>query len=188
MNPKSLALLTGLALAAGFSSAASAADPAAERAEIRKMCDGALQTLYKAKPKLKSVIAKAPGYGCFSSFGVTLVVGGAGGKGLVHDHASSKDTYMRMAQASAGVELGIKDYREVVVFHSAEAMHKFVESGWEATAGGGASAAADGSGGTAEKGGTFTDSMTFYPMTKTGLSAGGSVGGRKYWKDKDLNQ
>jgi len=187
MNPKSLALLAGF-LAVSFSSAAFAKDAATERSDIRKMCDGALNTLYKAKPKLKSVVAKAPGYGCFSSFGVTLIVGGAGGKGLVHDKATGKDTYMAMAQASAGVEVGIKDYREVVIFHNAEAMHKFVESGWEATAGGGASAAADGSGGTAEKGGTFTDSMTFYPMTKNGLSAGGSVGGRKYWKDKDLNE
>ncbi|WP_341676420.1 YSC84-related protein [Niveibacterium sp. SC-1] len=188
MNSKSLALLAGLVLAAGFSQTVAAADPAAERTEIRKMCDGALATLYKAKPKLKSVVAKAPGYACFSSFGVTLIVGGAGGKGLVHDKAAGKDTYMAMAQASAGVELGIKDYREVIVFHKAEAMHKFIESGWEATATGGASAAADGSGGTAEKGGNLSDTMTFYPMTKTGLSAGGSLGGRKYWKDKDLNQ
>jgi len=105
----------------------------------------------------------------------------------VHDRATGKDTYMNMGQASAGIEVGIKDYREVLIFKDAKTMHDFVESGWEATAGGGASAAADSKGGTAEKGVNFGDKITIYPMTNTGLSAGGSVGGRKYWKDKDLN-
>jgi len=176
-------------LATGLTAPAWAADktPDEQRAEIRKACDGALATLYKAKPKLKSAVAKSAGYGCFSSFGITVLVGGAGGRGLVHDNASGKDTYMNMGQASAGIEIGIKDYREVLVFKDAKTMHDFVENGWEATAGGGASAAADSKGGTVEQGANFGDKISIYPMTKTGLSAGGSVGGRKYWKDKDLN-
>ncbi len=175
-------------VATGLTSQVQAAEsPDAQRAEIRKMCDAALATLYKAKPKLKGAVAKSAGYGCFSSFGITFIVGGAGGRGLVHSNASGKDTYMNMGQASAGLELGIKDYREVLVFKDAATLNSFVESGWEATAGGGASAAADSKGGTAEKGTSFSEKITFYPMTKTGLSAGGSLGGRKYWKDDDLN-
>jgi len=169
------------------SSAVHAADAATQKAELRKMCDEALATLYKAKPETKAQVSKAPGYGCFSSFGVSFIVGGAGGRGLVHDNATKKDAYMNMGQATAGVDIGIKDYREVLVFHDSAALKKFVDSGWEFTGTADASAAVQGKGGTAAKGDVIKQPITVYPMTRTGLSAGIVAGGRKYWKDKDLN-
>jgi len=168
------------------SSAVHAADAATQKAELRKMCDEALATLYKAKPETKAQVSKAPGYGCFSSFGVSFIVGGAGGRGLVHDNATKKDAYMNMGQATAGIDIGIKDYREVLIFHDSAALKKFVDSGWEFTGTADASAAVQGKGGTAAKGGAIQP-ITVYPMTRTGLSAGVAAGGRKYWKDKDLN-
>jgi lipid-binding SYLF domain-containing protein len=157
-----------------------------KRAELRKMCDEALATLYKEKPDLKAHVAKQAGYGCFSSFGITFLVGGAGGSGLVHDNATKKDVYMNMAQASAGVEVGIKDYREVLVFQNKSVLDKFVNSGWEFAGGAGAAAQAKGKGG--EVGAAAgKEGIEIYPMTKTGLAAGGSAAGRKYWKDKELN-
>ena len=164
-----------------------AADAAAQRAELRKMCDEALATLYKAKPEAKAQVSKAAGYGCFSSFGVSFILGGAGGRGLVHDNATKKDTYMNMGQASAGLDIGIKDYREVLVFHDRKALNQFTESGWELGGTADASAAVQGKGGTAAKGEITNQPITVYPMTRTGLSAGVAAGGRKYWKDKDLN-
>ena len=56
-------------------------DPKAKRAELRKMCDAALADLYKAKPEVKAAVAKSAGYGCFTSFGMSFFVGGAGGSG-----------------------------------------------------------------------------------------------------------
>ena len=178
----------GLALTAMLASSAPAygADVAAQRAELRKMCNEALATLYKAKPEVKAQVSKAPGYGCFSSFGVSFIIGGAGGRGLVHDNATKKDVYMGMGQATAGVDIGIKDYREVLVFHDKAALTKFIDSGWEFAGTAEASAAVQGKGGTAAKG-EATPPITVYPMTRTGLSAGVAAGGRKYWKDKDLN-
>ena len=79
---------------------APAADPAAQKAELRKMCDEALAALYKAKPETKAAIQKSAGYGCFSSFGISFFVGGAGGRGLVVDNAANKTHYMNMGQAS----------------------------------------------------------------------------------------
>ena len=60
--------------------AATPAELAAKRAELRKMCDEALATIYKAKPAVKAEIAKGAGYGCFTSFGMSFFVGGAGGR------------------------------------------------------------------------------------------------------------
>jgi len=181
----SLMLVPALA----WSVTAHAADVAAQRAELRKMCDEALATLYKSKPEVKAEVSKAPGYGCFSSFGVSFIIGGAGGRGLVHDNVTKKDTYMGMGQATAGVDIGIKDYREVLVFNDKATMTKFVDSGWEFAGSAEASAAVAGKGGTAAKGESIGKKppIEVYPMTRTGLSAGVAAGGRKYWKDKDLN-
>ena len=164
-----------------------AKSPAAKRAELRKMCDDALATLYKEKPETKAKVAKAAGYGCFSSFGISFFVGGAGGSGLVHNNASKKDVYMSMGQASGGVDFGIKKYREVLVFTNAKTLTEFVDKGWEISGGGSATAAAGGKGGTADSTEVSTGPIEVYPMTDTGLAVGVAAAGRKYWKDKELN-
>lgn len=171
-----------------LSAPALAADPAAQKAELRKMCDAALETLYKAKPAVKAEVAKSAGYGCFSSFGISFFVGGAGGRGLVHDNATKKEYYMNMGQASGGLDFGIKDYREVLVFKDKATLTKFVESGWEFGGGGQATAAAGGKGAKAEKTEVTTSPIEVYPMTKTGLAIGVAANARKYWKDDDLNK
>ncbi len=182
----SLRYVFGLALCAALTPAY-AADAATQKKEARAMCDEALATLYKAKPEMKAQIGKAPGYGCFSSFGVSFILGGAGGRGLVHDNATKKDTYMNMGQATAGLDIGVKDYREVLVFNDRAAMQKFVDSGWEIAGGAGAAAAVQGKGAKKEGGEASTAQIDVFPMTRTGLAAGVAAGGRKYWKDKDLN-
>jgi lipid-binding SYLF domain-containing protein len=185
-KPLALAAVAAVLLAA--SPFASASDATAKRAEIRKMCDEALAVLYKEKPEMKAQVAKAAGYGCFSSFGMSFILGGAGGVGLVHANAAKKDTYMNMGQASAGLDIGIKEYREVLVFKDAKTLQTFVDKGWEFAGSAGATAKAEGKGAASEQTQVTTGSgIEVYPMTKTGLAAGVSAGGRKYWKDKDLN-
>ncbi len=123
--------------ALALSTSALAADPAAQKAELRKMCDEALATLYKAKPAAKAEVEKAAGYGCFTSFGISFFVGGAGGRGLVHDNATKKTTFMNMGQATGGLDFGVKDYREVLVFKDKATLAKFIDKGWEFGGGGG---------------------------------------------------
>jgi lipid-binding SYLF domain-containing protein len=179
-----LGMTTALLMAQG---AYAAQDAAAKRAELRKMCDGALATLYKAKPAAKAEIAKAAGYGCFTSFGMSFFVGGAGGSGLVHNNASKKDVYMKMGQASGGFDFGIKEYQEVLVFRSAQAMQTFIDKGWEMTGTATAAAASGGQGAQATTQEMGTEQIVVYPMTKNGLAVGVSLAGRKYWKDDELN-
>jgi lipid-binding SYLF domain-containing protein len=157
-----------------------------ERAELRTMCNEALAALYKEKPEVRADIAKSAGYGCFANVGATFFFGGAGGKGLVYNNATKKETYMNMAQASAGLEVGAKDYREVLVFKDRQTLEKFVEFGWDASAGAGATAEMKGKGGDIGAAGSVAN-IDLYAMTKTGLAAGASLAGRKYWKDQGLN-
>jgi lipid-binding SYLF domain-containing protein len=193
MNRKELRMRirwTGILAVAtlALSTPALAADLAAQKAELRKMCDDALAALYKAKPAAKAEVQKSAGYGCFSSFGISFFVGGAGGRGLVHDNATKKTTYMNMGQASGGLDFGIKDYREVLVFKDKATLDKFVTSGWEFGGGGTAAAAAGGKGAKAEATEVTSSPITVYPMTKTGLAVGVAAAARKYWKDDDLNK
>jgi lipid-binding SYLF domain-containing protein len=176
------------AIALALTAPALASDPAAQKAELRKMCDEALVALYKAKPAAKAEVQKAAGYACFSSFGISFFVGGAGGRGLVHDNATKKTTYMNMGQATGGLDFGVKDYREVLVFKDKATLAKFVDKGWEFGGGGTATAAAGGKGASAEQTEISSGPIAVYPMTKTGLAIGVAAGARKYWKDDDLNK
>jgi lipid-binding SYLF domain-containing protein len=184
---KSRTALMIAACAALVSTSSLAADPAAKRAEIRKMCDEAVAALIKAKPEMKQRIDGAPGYGCFTSFGMSFFVGGAGGSGLVHDRAAKKDIYMNMGAATGGLDFGVKSYREVLVFKDSATLKKFVESGWEFGGGASATAKAGGKGAGGDAAEVTSGPIEVYPITSTGLALGVAAGARKYWKDKDLN-
>jgi lipid-binding SYLF domain-containing protein len=173
-----------LALAAGT---AFAQDKAKKQAEIRDSAKTALERFFKADPKLKDAVAKSPGYAVFTTYGLSFLIGGAGGSGLVHDNKSKKDTFMNMAQASAGVQLGASETQILIVFKNQKAMQNFIDKGWEVGAGGGASA---GTGSKSVGGGAGENVIadaSFHTITKTGLEAGGAVAGTKFWKDKALN-
>ena len=167
--------------------AAFAADKAAEQAEVVKKTQATLERFYKAKPELKAAVAKAPGYGVFTTYGFSFIIGGEGGAGVVHDNKSKHNTYMKVGGASAGLQLGASQTEVLMIFKTAARMTKFIESGWEA--GGSATASAGASGATAGGGreATTKDDTETYTLTKNGLEAGLAVGGSKFWKDKDLN-
>ena len=182
--------LSGLIAVAALavSAPALAASPAEQKAELRKMCDQALATLYKAKPEAKKLVESSAGYGCFSSFGLAFFVGGSGGRGLVVDNKTKKTIFMNMGAASGGLDFGAKGYREVLVFKNAATLNKFVTSGWEFGGSGSAVAAAGGKGVTGQAAEISSSAIQVFPMTKTGLEAGISAEARKYWKDDDLNK
>ena len=184
-----MSMRTASCVAAGLLIAfrAFAAEPGQERAELRKMCDEALAMLEKANPPARASITKAAGYGCFSNFGLAFLFGGAGGHGLVHDNSTGRDTYMNQAQVQAGVQVGVKDYREILVFHDHKVMQQFVNSGWELTGGGGATAKIQGKGRDFQEAGAARDGIELFPITRTGFDFGGSMAGRKYWRDTALN-
>jgi lipid-binding SYLF domain-containing protein len=174
-----------LSLAAG--TALAQTEKAKKQAEVRKVAHSSLERFYKADPKLKAEVAKAPGYAVFTSYGFTFLLGGSGGKGLVHHAGKKIDTYMDMAQVSAGLQVGGGEYETLIVFKSVKAMEDFVNKGWEFAGGGGAAAGAAGKTVGGVSGEQVINDALYYTLTKNGLQAGGAVAGTKFWKDKELN-
>ncbi|MCL4800576.1 MAG: hypothetical protein KJ025_13375 [Burkholderiales bacterium] len=187
MRFRTVAAVLGMAafLTAGIAPAY--ADPAKQRAEIKQVSSDALAELYTKRPEAKSKIAQAAGYGVFTTYGLSFVLGGSGGKGVVHDNASGKDTYMNVAQASAGPQLGVQKRKVVVVFNDRKAMQHFITSGWEAGGGGRVGAAVGGKGAQDSEAEMLRKGMDWYNFTETGIEAGAAISGMKFWKDAGLN-
>ena len=174
-----------LSLAAG--SALAQDEKAKKQAEIRNVTATSLERFYKADPKLKEAVAKAPGYAVFTTYGFSFILGGAGGKGLAQDNKTKKATYMDMAQASAGLQVGASESETLIIFKNAQALQTFIDKGWEASGGAIAQAGAGSKSAGPDAGAQVIADASYYTLTKNGLQAGVAVAGSKYWKDKDLN-
>lgn len=161
--------------------------PPEKRQSILDMKNDVLTDLYKLKPKVKSQIARAPGYAVFSNANINIIFASfGGGYGVVTNNKSGKQTFMKMGEVGVGLGLGVKDFRAVFVFNSAESMNRFVEHGWAFGAQADAAAKASDKG-AAVGGETTVDNIKIYQLTETGLALQATVKGTKYWKDDSLN-
>jgi lipid-binding SYLF domain-containing protein len=170
-----------------ISGSAFAATKAEKQAEVAKSTSAALDKFYKAKPELKAAVSKAPGYAVFTTYGVSFLVGGSGGTGLVHDNKTKKNTYMKLGSASVGAQIGAAENDVLFVFKTAAAMNEFVNKGWNAAGGATASAGADNKSAGGGMGSSATSTLDTFTLTKNGVEAGVAIGGVKVWKDDELN-
>ncbi|OED39396.1 hypothetical protein AB833_15835 [Chromatiales bacterium (ex Bugula neritina AB1)] len=157
------------------------------RQTILAMRDRTLNEFYALKDSARAEIEKAPGYAVFNSAGIKLlVVGAGGGRGVVVDNRTGKNTYMNMAELGAGLGLGLKDVRVVFVFHDAEALDDFISNG--VTIGANATAAAKyEDSGDAGGGELVVNNISIYQITDSGLALELMISGTKYWPDGRLN-
>ena len=158
-----------------------------KRQAILNMKKDVLAQLYEINPKIKTKVTQAPGYAVFSNANVYLFFASVGGgHGVVTDNKTGKNTFMKMGELGVGFGLGVKDFRGVFVFHTAETMKRFVEQGW--AFGGQADAAVKASDkGVAIGGELVVDNITIYQLTEAGLALQATVKGTKFWKDEALN-
>jgi lipid-binding SYLF domain-containing protein len=188
MKPYSvLAASFATAFALASTAVLAEADKTAHQAKIKAATETALQKFYKAQPRIKTEVDGAPGYAIFTTYGASFGFGGAGGGGVAHDKQANRDTFMRMAQASAGLQVGISQKELLIVFKSQKAVQNFIDKGWEFGGEGNISAGAAGhtaGGGAGAQ--EISEAMT-YTLTKNGLDVGAGLQGTKFWKDKELN-
>ena len=182
--------VAGLAVAALLLAAVPAwgASKDKERSEIQKACKDTLKRLYKVQPSAKQAIAGAAGYAVFNNFGMKILfAGGGSGKGIAADNATKKITYMKMVEVQAGLGMGAKKFSLVWVFQTKEALHQFVDTGWELGAQSSAAATTGGQGGSLTGAVSPSPGVWLYQLVSDGLALELTAKGTKYYKDDDLN-
>ena len=194
MKYKKLILIAALAIA-GCSAKGDTASQ--QRSAIQQMRIDTLMKLYKVHPEARSEILKSKGYAVFSNNSSKILLFGFGsGYGVVKDLRSGKDTYMKMAQAGAGLGMGVKQQRTVLVFKDSKALSDFIKNGYIVGADANAAAKYDDKGlpalgasasAVAPDNVAVPKPVGVYELTEKGLAAQAMVNGYKYWPDEALN-
>lgn len=168
-----------------------------QRASIQKMRSETLNKLYALQPEARSDIQHAKGYAVFANNSSKILLFGFGsGYGVVRNKATGKDTYMKMAQGGAGLGMGIKQQRTVLVFHDKAALETFIRQGYMVGADANAAAKYDDKGiapiaastsGVASDTASLPSKVNVYDLTEKGLATQAMINGYKYWPDAALN-
>lgn len=169
-------------------SSAKGKTPAEKKVYIAELRGNVIDDMVEKYPDIKKKVKNSPGYGVFSNVNVNVILISAGnGYGVVVDNASGKKTYMKMGLGGVGLGLGIKDFRQLIIFKTREAMNSFVNKGWEFGGHADAAAKAGDKGGAVGSAGDVTSGMEIYQVTEAGLALQATVSAAKYWKDDELN-
>jgi lipid-binding SYLF domain-containing protein len=164
-----------LSIAAGL--AACLAMPAAARAHATvSEAEDATAALRKADPSLKKFFEHSAGYAVFPNVAKGgLVVGGAGGTGIVFENgkAVGKTT---LSQVSIGAQVGGQAYYEIIFFETAATLAEFKKGEWTMAAQVSAVALASGASANAD----YKGGVAVFTLSKGGAMAEASVGGQKF--------
>ena len=159
-----------------------------KRAYIQNMSAETKARLDETNPGVVKELQGAAGWAVFESVQTQFIITTTGnGFGLAHNNKTGKEYYMSALDLGAGIGLGIKSSKAIMVFETEEVLNKFVTSGWSWGAQGSATAKAVSVEGDAVGDHNFVDGIKVYIMTENGLMAGVSLKGSKVWLDKKLN-
>jgi lipid-binding SYLF domain-containing protein len=162
-------------IAAGL--AALLAFPSAALADATvKEAQSAVTAMKKADPSLKKFFDNSVGYAVFPSVGKGgLVVGGAGGSGIVFEHGKAVGT-TTLSQVTVGAQVGGQAYYEIIFFENAETFAAFKKGEWTMAAQ--VSAVMLKSGASADA--AYKEGVAVFTLSKGGAMAEASVGGQKF--------
>ncbi len=162
--------------------------PAQKRAFVERMHDNALKELYAKRPYAREQIRRAAGYAVFSNVNAQVIfLGGGVGYGVAVDNYTGKKTFMRMVQATAGLGVGLKDFREIIIFKNRPTFEKFIISGWDFGVEAGVGVKSGEKGEAVSGALSVADDIIVYQLTDAGVELKTTVSGKKYWLDKELN-
>lgn len=181
-------VVLAMLLVAGAALLPSGRAHAEDPADIDRMAQSTLETLYAQKPSAARAVREAAGYAVFSDISTKIfVAGGGGGKGVAVDNRSGAKTYMLMATISAGLGLGVSKSHLVWVFETREAFENFVNTGIELGANANLTVNPGAGGGLYDGAVEAAPGAWLYQLSDAGLAAELTVQGTKYFKDPNLN-
>ena len=97
------------------------------RAEVNTMASDTLVRLNTLRPGSRKTVENAAGYAVFTNYGVQIfAVGGGVGKGVAVNSRTKSRTFMRMAEAQAGIGLGARKLQLVWVFDTEQKFNDFI--------------------------------------------------------------
>ncbi len=130
----------------------------------------------KEFPNYKPIRTNLIGYAIFPKITKAgLVVGGAGGKGLVYQNKVIKGT-SKLGQGSFGLQAGGQQYGEVIFFENQDSYNRFTSGKLKFNAQ--ATATAITVGATADF--SYQDGVAVFTMAKGGLMVEASLGGQHF--------
>jgi lipid-binding SYLF domain-containing protein len=141
-----------------------------------KEANDAVKALEKTDPGLKKFFDSSAGYAVFPDVAKGgLVVGGAGGSGIVFEKGVpvGKTT---LSQVSIGAQVGGQAYYEIIFFETAETLAAFKKGEWTMAAQ--VSAVMLKAGASADA--AYKDGVAVFTLSKGGAMAEASVGGQKF--------
>ena len=144
-------------------------------APLQDRADLAMKEITTADPSLRQVMNSGYAYVILPNIGkAALVVGGAGGQGIVYRNGKPIGT-ATLNQLSVGPQVGGESYAELVVFQNEAAFNRFTNGdlAWGAQA-----SATIVKAGTAA-GDRFDQGVSVYLLPKGGLEVGASLNGQK---------
>lgn len=146
-----------------------------QRQVLQNDSHAAVNNMFVTDPDLRSMVDQARGYAIFPSVGKGgFIAGGAYGRGVVYQGGNLVG-YAELQQAAVGALAGGQSFRELIVFHTDDALNHFKNSGLSFQANASAIALKAG----AAKNATSTNGVSVFTQPTGGLMFEASIGGQK---------
>ena len=142
---------------------------------LMKSAQSSRQEWNKIDPQFEAFAKKGYGYAFFPEITKGgLLVGGAHGRGVVYEKGQQVG-YADLTQMSAGLQAGLQDYSELIVFENQAAMDKFKRNETDFSANASAVYADKGTAASAQ----FVDGVAVFVRPIRGAMAEASLGGQQ---------
>jgi len=158
-------------------------DPYATRIEIDAVAANTLDAVLGKSVAAKTLFDRSYGYAVFDSRKSSFLITTGKGIGVAVRKDSGERTYMHVATLGANLGAGVQFYQGLFLFENKAAFDSFVNRGWQADAGAGATLGKA----SLEAQAKFTNAMAYYQLSETGIMLDATLSGTKYWKSQELN-
>ena len=147
-----------------------------EMEKLLSECKKTKAEFVKTDPSMSGLFASSLGYVIFPKNGKGgIIIGGSGGNGVVYERGKSIGT-AKMAQVTVGAQVGGESYSEIIFFEDKDALNRFKENKVEFSSQISAVALKSG----VSKNAKYSDGVTVFTQSLTGLMAEATIGGQKF--------